>query len=173
VTTPALFDVVTGTPNNPLTVASSTGELQIFFSGSNTLVPVVPGGQPDGIGEGALSLLFDGDHTEFGLTILGNSISGEVTFQFFDRTGASVGTETVVTTSVNPDFTLSSDAGAFAGVTITNTDPAGVTYDNFRLGDVVQTGPATPVPALSPWSLFILVFVIFLLSLVYFRRATV
>jgi hypothetical protein len=160
------FDVVTGSPSNPLTVATATLE-NLYISTPSTGGQVIAGSTPTGndeggigIGEGAVTFLFDSDHTEMGIRIAGNSISGQVTFQFFNRTGGSVGSTTVTTTLDNPDVTLVSESGAFAGVTITNTDPAGVGYDDLRVGEAAPPEPeepTIPVPTLSAWATYLLV----------------
>lgn len=152
------WDVVSGTPTNPLTIAASTDEIQVYpyFSFSKSVLGLTGGT----VGLGSVSFLFDLDHSELGLAILGAN-QGDVTFQFFDRTGASIGTAVVALTVTNSNFTLTSDAGSFAGVTITNNDPAGITFDDLRLGEgaVVPPAPSTPalpVPTLSQWAILLL-----------------
>jgi hypothetical protein len=163
------WDVVSGTPTNPLTIAVSTDEIQVYsYVRDNSLMGLTGGT----IGLGALSFLFDLDHTELGLAILGAN-QGDVTFQFFDRTGASVGTAVVTLTVLHSDFTLTSDAGSFAGVTITNNDGAGITYDDLRLGEgaVVQpSAPALPIPTLSQWALILLSMLLVLMVFANRRR---
>jgi len=164
------FDVVTGTPSNPLTVAASSGEAEIYIYGDNTLVGMIPGQLPDGIGEGAVSFVFDEDHTEMGIAVLGAQGSGgAIDFQFFDRTGASVGTASIPNPA-DGDYTLTSDGAAFAGVTISNTDPGGVTYDDLRIGEGAPPTPATPVPTLSTWAIYLLVAMVGLLGWFGVRR---
>lgn len=152
------WDVVSGTPTDPLAIAPSTDEIQIFpYNRGNSTLGLIG----TTIGVGAVSILFDLNHTEIGLAILGAN-QGDVTFQFFDRTGTSVGTAVVTTILQDSDYTITSDAGAFAGVTITNNDAAGVTFDELRLDpgtpDVVPppTAPALPVPTLSQWAILLL-----------------
>jgi len=149
------WDIVSGTPTNPLTIAASTDEIQVYSYTRGLSVIGLTGGT---VGLGAVSILFDNDHSELGLAILGAN-QGDVTFQFFDRAGASVDTAVVTTTVFDSDFTLISDAGNFAGVTITNNDGAGVTFDDLRLGQGVApqpSAPAVPVPTLSQWALIML-----------------
>lgn len=160
------WDVVSGTPNDPLAIAPSTDQIQVYsYSRGNSALGLTSGT----VGLGAVSVLFDSDHSEFGLAILGAN-QGDVTFQFFDRTGASVGTAVVNLTVTDSDFTLTSDGPPFAGVTITNTDLAGITYDDFRVGQAVPSAPPTPVPTLSQWMLIFLAFTLAAIGYFRFRR---
>jgi hypothetical protein len=164
------WDVVSGTPTNSLTIAASTDEIQVYAypNFSNSLLGLTGGT----IGLGAVSFLFDLDQTELGLAILGAN-QGDVTFQFFDRTGASVGTAVVTLTVTNSNFTLTSDAGSFAGVTITNNDPAGITYDDLRLdaGTAPEPpSPSVPVPTLSQWAILLLSVLLALIGLASIRH---
>jgi len=172
VSTASGWDVVTGTPSDPLTIAASTDEIQVYpYVRANSLLGLSGGT----IGLGSVSFLFDNDHTELGLAILGAN-QGDVTFQFFDRTGASIGTAVVNLTVTHSDFTLTSDAGSFAGVTITNNDLAGITFDDLRMAAGTPpappqpVGPPVPVPTLSQWALILLVMLLGVMVFVSRRR---
>jgi hypothetical protein len=163
------WDVVSGTPVDPLTIAATTDEVQVFpYSRANSLLGLSGGT----VGIGSVSFQFDSDHSELGLAILGAD-QGDATFQFFDRTGASVGTAVVTLTVTDSDFTLTSDAGSFAGVTITNNDGAGITYDDLRLdaGNPPEpSSPSVPVPTLSQWAILLLSVLLALIGLASIRH---
>lgn len=146
---------MTGVPTNPLSIATSVDEIEIYNYGA-TGKTLLGWNAINDFGEGAVSLLFEADHTELGIAILGAN-QGDVVFQFFDRAGVSVGTATVTTTVSDSNFTLTSDGAAFAGVTMTNDDGAGITFDDIRLGAGDPPGPpaepAKPIPTMSAYGL--------------------
>ena len=150
------FDVVTGTPVNPLAIAASVGEVEVFQFGDGTVVGIGTGAGAEGIGEGAISFRFEDGQSEMGIDVLGVDSNGNMQLQFFDDSGAAVDTVTVPL-DADGSFTFTSDAGDFAGVTITNTDPGGVTYDNLRLSSIGEPAAEVPVPTLGTWSLLLLV----------------
>lgn len=148
-------DVVTGVPTNPLTLEPSTDEIEIYPYQSGQ---VVTAGNTVYFSHGAISILFDVNYTEFGMDVVGVDGNSELTLQFFDRTGASVGTAVAPMTS-DASFTFTSDSSAFAGVTITQNDGAGIGYDALRVGGEspdVPIGPPVDVPTLSDWALLLL-----------------
>jgi len=104
-------------------------------------------GMLDGGLTGAVSFLFGSDVTFFGIDVGGSETSpgsgdpGPATFAFYGRDGSLIDQ---ITVSAVRDGPYAFDAGGrvIAGVTITNLDPYGLTYDNLRFA------PAPPVLAL-------------------------
>jgi hypothetical protein len=146
-------DVLGGAPVGGLSL--QTGEagqnLNIFdFGGSNGNVLTGLGvlGFPsfDAIGEGAIAILFDNDQTEFGFESVGGDL-GDATFDFWARDGSLLG-------SINPTglgtnyFGFLGDSTNIAGISIWNTDPAGIGFDN-----IIFDVPGTPVPEPSTLAL--------------------
>ncbi len=133
------YETVSGVPTDPLTLA--TPDLGDGIAGSTG----VTGLYGDGIngfdlGEGLVSILFDYNITEFGLAIRGSN-GGEATFNFFGRDGSLIDSITFTTLVGSlPEYTFSSTV-AFAGITISNTDTYGLSYDEFRFAE-----QAEPVP---------------------------
>ena len=136
------FDALSGTPTGPLTLLanpSSPDNIGIFAFGSagNNVIYGDLGGQ---IGEGALSILLDADTDVFGLDLIGSDAGG-FTLQFFNTSGALIGTSTQ--TAANAFFGFSTTgADRIRAVSITNTDPAGIGFDNVRFdtGTVPEPG---------------------------------
>ena len=124
------FDSLTGTPDAGLNLeanAVATDNIVVLFdspSGSN----VIYGDLGGAIGEGALSIRFDSVISLFGFDIVGEN-GGQFTIAFFGNDGSSLGS--ITQTASNSFFGFSVASGPLiAGVSITNTDPAGIGYDN-------------------------------------------
>lgn len=123
------FDTLTGTPSASLTLqanatlADNIGLLS--FNSSN----VIFGDLRSQIGEGALSILFGATTNILGFDVVGTD-GGLFTVDFFGISGNLLGSITAGAT--DSFFGFRATAGEqIAGVSITNTDPAGIGYDNF------------------------------------------
>jgi hypothetical protein len=145
------FDVINGSPSGgSLTMlAGPTNEnLNTFLysgSGSNVLTGLGQTGFPNSsaIGEGAFSVLFDDDQSEFGFQLVGGN-QGSATIDFFDRTGSLLSSIGLVNLA-DAYYGFESDSGNdIAGISVYNLDLAGIGFDNLR-HDVQGTGPAGPV----------------------------
>lgn len=143
-------DTLSGSPDSPLSVvAGAPGQnLAILVNtGSNRLAGLGFLGHPnfDAVGEGAVAILFDNDQSEFGFQSVGGNAGGAV-FDFFRRDGSLIATLTPANLGVDL-FGFSREGGAndIAGISIYNTDPAGIAFDNL-IFDVPGAG-TTPVPA--------------------------
>lgn len=143
-TTVGGFDVLSGTPSAALTLlanptlADNIGILS--FGGSN----VIYGDLGGAVGEGALSILLAMGTDVFGFNIIGTNI-GAFTAQFFGSAGNLLGSITQATPA-DAFFGFRTTAGdRIFGVSITNTDPAGIAYDNVTFNQLV--GNAVPEPA--------------------------
>ncbi len=116
-------------------------ELQGILSGSTAM--------PGNVGEGAISILFTGDHVEIGLDIL-KANGGTATLQFFERSGAVFDTTSFSVNGNQPyTFRASDGVSRFAGVTITNVDSSGIAIDNLRLDTSV-----VPIPEPSTFAIW-------------------
>lgn len=141
------FDTLSGTPSNPLSllanssVASNIGILS--FNSSLTAY----GDLNNAVGEGALSILLSSGTDVFGFNVVGTN-GGTLTAQFFGQNGTILGSITAGAIT-NGFFGFSSTDPIF-GVSLTNTDPAGIAYDNFTFNQSSVTVPGPIVGAGIP-----------------------
>jgi len=133
------FETVSGSPSGPLALTTTNGGIWDIQG----VAGLAGGSSGSDIGEGIVSFLFDYDIFSFG-TLIGGTNGGSATFDFFARDGSII--DSILFGVTNTDFTFSSSV-AFAGVTMSNTDPAGIAYDNIRFA-------AASVPEASSMVLF-------------------
>lgn len=146
------FDVLTGTPTNPLTLlAGAPGRnlsIDAFGAPGNQVISGLgPVGFPsfNAIGEGSLAVLFDADQSELGLDILATE-RGMATFNFFRRDGSLIDTLVFDFTNLLDGpraFRREGGAADIAGLTVTNNDPFGLAYDNLRFSQGVVPEPTS------------------------------
>jgi len=179
-----LFDILSGTPSSPLTFMADVMNENILAVdggdgnfGNTGIAGLGPLGfpAPDAIGEGAISMLFDFDQSEFAFDLIGGD-GGSATLQFFDRTGgllSEVNTGSISGT-IMLGFATDDGSQSIAGVSIMNTDLGGIGVDNIRsdVVGVVGPPPASPPPGAGNPTLppGILLMATGLLALVGFRR---
>ena len=129
-------DVLSGTPTGGLSLqAGAAGQNLNSYTRSpdgNILTGLGRLGFPDfnAIGEGAIAILFDHDQSEFGFQSVGGDLGG-ATFEFWDRTGSLI--DTITPENLGTDFFGFSREGGvqdIAGISIWNTDPAGIGFDD-------------------------------------------
>jgi hypothetical protein len=147
-----LHDTLTGTPTNPLNLlAGAAGRNLVIFS-SISVDPVLdgvgPAGYPNfsGIGEGAISFLFNDDVREFRVS-LESANGGTGRLQFFARDGSLLGVQDLGPMGTgggvsDHEFGFRSTGTFIAGVSFTNLDPGGLGFDNLGFVRVVPE-PAT------------------------------
>lgn len=142
------FDVITGSPSDPLTIDETTdasvGVNILPFAGT-IIDGLGPVGFPDpgAIGDGAVTVVFDQDQYVVAFDVVGAN-GGAMELQFFGRAGQLLDVLTI--DDVAPKtYTFGSDAGAIAGMTLTNTDPGGLGFDNFVFTPVGWDGAPTCV----------------------------
>jgi hypothetical protein len=126
------FDALTGSPTASLTLLANATLLDNIGISPFGAVgnQVIYGDLGGNIGEGALSILLAADTDVFGLEVIGVD-SGSFTLQFFNTSGALIGTSTQIATA--SFFGFSTNGGDhIRAVSITNTDPAGIGFDNVR-----------------------------------------
>jgi hypothetical protein len=145
-------DTLSGSPSGPLTVEPGlAGENTVVFanSGSQVLAGLGPLGFPafDAIGEGAVAILFDNDQSSFGFRSVGGNL-GSATFDFFRRDGSLIDTLMPTGLGVN-EFGFLRDGGVrdIAGISIWNTDPAGIAFDDIIFDVPGNDVGAIPLPA--------------------------
>ncbi len=141
-----LSDSVTG----PLTLASGVSgqNVDIFHYGSsNIIVGLGPVGYPefDALGEGSIAFLFSTDQSQFGFGVFGAN-QGNVTLDFWRANGTLI--QSVVINGVNDTyygFEREGDVHDIRGVSIWNTDAAGIGYNKIKydIGSDLSLAPPT------------------------------
>jgi len=130
-------DTLAGAPSGgglTLAVGAANQNLNIFTRApdGNVLTGLGNLGFPDfnAIGEGAIAILFDNDQSEFGFQSVGGNLGG-ATFEFWARDGSLIATITPVGLGVD-FFGFQREGGVqdIAGISIWNTDPAGIAFDD-------------------------------------------
>ncbi len=148
-------DILSGLPTGPLALQKGTPNQNIAIvddpveAGGQLIAGLGSQGYPalNAIGEGSLAILFDRDQSEFGFQSFGGDL-GAATFNFFQRDGSLL--DTLTPTSLGDDFFGFSREGGIqdiAGISIHNTDLAGIAFDSFRFdvpGDSMPMIPGDP-----------------------------
>ena len=158
VTTLGNFDQLGGMPSDELTLLAGDAahNLTVFQSPAG---PVLSGngtqGYPvfDAIGEGAVSLLFSTDQSQFGFQLAGGN-GGNAYISFFRNDGSLIDSFTLSSLPVVASYGFTRDGGLhdIRGVSIWNDDLTGFGFRNF-LYDVPS---AVPEPA--SWALMLVGF---------------
>jgi hypothetical protein len=153
------LDTLSGAATAPLTLLAGAANqnLYLFDLGGDVELQGVSafgGGAPnvDAIGEGAVSVLFAVDQSEFGFT-LEKTDGGTLALGFWGRDGSLLGTLNVSATSPATDlaFRTSDGEARIAGVTMTSSgDANGVAFDNFRFSQAAAAVPEPGTLALLP-----------------------
>lgn len=141
------FDALSGTPSSSLAlqVGDPGKNINILQTPECGLTQVLNGLGPVGypsfnaIGEGSFAVLFDFDQSEFGFRICGGD-GGSLTIDFFKRDGTLI--DQIVLSGLGDQVYAFKRAGGVrdvAGVSIWNTDPAGIGID-----DICHDVPGVP-----------------------------
>ena len=146
------FDVLGGSPTNPLSlVAGAPGQnLNVFtFNGSNVLTGLGNTGFPNfnAIGEGAFELTFSSGQSQFGFQLVGgNGGNGHV--DFF-RTDGSLIDSITLSGLADSFYGFSRDGGVkdIAGISIWNDDGGGIGFDNLKHDVKSDVQPGIPEPS--------------------------
>jgi hypothetical protein len=152
-TTSGTFDALSGTPAGPLAlqVGAPGQNLNIFVQSTQVLTGLGPVGFPDfdAIGEGSFALLFDADQSEFGFQLVGGD-GGTAFVDFFQRDGTLIQSITLGSLA-NAFYGFSRDAGVkdIAGISIYNSDAAGIGFDNLKHDVAGVPDNGIPEPATS------------------------
>jgi hypothetical protein len=159
------FDVPSGTPTGPLALQAGAPGENLYpatyraislqpLQRDNGLLGLGKLGESStaGIGEGAISILFSTDQSQFGVQLLGLD-GGNTYFEFFRNDGSLIQsfTERVSNKSYLGFFR---DGGIkdIRGVTIWNDDPNGMAIDNIK-HDVASSISAVPEAGASSMAL--------------------
>lgn len=147
------FDLLTSAASTPLSLlAGEPGQnLSVEAHGQrqNTLYGLGPEGfeRKSGSGEGAVSILFLADQAALGVTVefemayAGSPPGGTALFQFFARDGQFLGkVEVTGTGRTSLCFQRAGAVADIAGVSITNTDNQGVSFDDIAFEKVLVLG---------------------------------
>jgi hypothetical protein len=131
------FDVLSGNPTAPLTLqAGAPGQNFTIFNGngSNNIAGIGYLGYPNAsaLGEGCIAVLFDEDQSEVGFDDTGTN-GGYWTITFYRRNGTLISSITTGGFGAH-GFRRDNDIKDIAGFTVTNTDPYGESFTNFRYG---------------------------------------
>ena len=128
------FDVISGSPSNPLALqpGASGQNLNVFNFSTNVLDGLGPLGFPnfDSIGEGAMAMYFSAGQSQFSFQLVGGD-AGSATLDFYRADGSLIDT-IVLSGLANSTYGFQRLGGVpdIAGVLIQNTDPAGIGLDN-------------------------------------------
>lgn len=149
------FDILGGTPTAGLTLVAGSGgqNLTVFQAPPG---PVLSGNgypgwpDPNSIGEGAVSLLFTSDQSEFGFRLAGGN-AGTATIAFFRVDGSLIQSLALGNLPLTASFGFSRDGAVtdIRGISIWNTDVTGIGLSGFR-HDV-----ASGVPEPSTWAMML------------------
>jgi len=152
------FDELSGTPSGGLTLLPGDPghNLDVFQSPAGAVLSGVGTlGFPefDGIGEGAVSLLFSTDQSQFGFGLAGGN-GGNAYVSFFGDDGSLIDSFTLSNLPVIASYGFSREGGVhdIRGVSIWNDDVTGFGFRNF-LFDVPSS-----VPEPATWAMMILGF---------------
>lgn len=136
-------DVLSGTPIGSLTLqAGVAGEnIRVAQEGSNKGIDGHSIGSLGG--EGSIALLFDQDQRDVGIVVLGGH-GGTATFDFWGSDGSLIHSLSTSSLGLVNYFGFSREFGEedIAGISIWNTDPGGIGFD-----DISFSATTVPVPA--------------------------
>lgn len=169
--TSGLFDTLSGAPVGPLNLLSGGVDKNLYLTqgglaglgaagrlGDPCLDPDDPDCVPpvlsdDAIGEGAISILFDGDQSEFGFELLGAN-QGLLHLAFFRIDGSLIERLDPIRLDLGLQtfgFRRSGGVKDIAGISIWNEDEGGLTFDGLKF-DVITVrqppgGGTVPLPS--------------------------
>ena len=149
------FDQLGGAPSGGLTlIAGTPGHNLAFFQSpaGQVISGIGTAGFPvfDAIGEGAVSLLFASDQSEFGFRLAGGH-GGNAYVDFFRWDGSLIQSIVLGTLPLTATYGFTRDGGLadIRGISISNNDLTGIGLAGFRHN--VQS----PVPEPSTWAMMI------------------
>jgi hypothetical protein len=128
------FDVITGSPSNPLLLQAGAPlqNLNVFDYSTNVLTGLGPLGFPnfDAIGEGAIAMYFSAGQSQFAFQLVGGE-NGSATLDFYRADGSLIDT-IVLSGLANTTYGFKRVDGTqdIAGVLIQNQDVGGIGLDN-------------------------------------------
>lgn len=149
-----VFDTLTGTPVDELTLANGPANQNLTAGNLGGNAGLSGESSVESLGEGSVAVLFDEDQSQVAFDVLGSDLDefmmgGTVIASFYARNGILLNQFALTLDgSASKSFGFKTDDSAFviAGITLTNNDNGGVGYDNF-IYDVAATQSQVPVPA--------------------------
>jgi len=143
-TTNGDFDVLSGSPANPLALQVGLPNQNIVVNKESKTYIAGLGhlGYPEfnAIGEGSIAVLYPAPQAAIKLDVYGSD-SGPMTANFFKDDGTLIGTSIIdPLTDGTYAFKTTSGNAEISGISVTNTDPAGIGYSGF----CYSKGPAIP-----------------------------
>jgi hypothetical protein len=143
-----VFDVITGTPSNPLTlqVGSPGQNLDVFEYTTNALAGLGALGFPDidAIGEGAMAIYFPSAQSLVSFSLVGGN-GGSATLSFYRADGSLIDDVLVSgLADLSYGFATADASPSISGILVQNTDPSGIGIVNIcHNGGIVATHPMT------------------------------
>src|SRR5215831_15037128 len=130
----AEFDVISGSPSNPLMpqVGAPGQNLDVFDYAGNVLDGLGNIGYPDidAIGEGSISIYFPIPQSRVKLDLVGGN-NGSATLSFYRADGSHIDDVLVSGLADLPyGFAMFDGSPSISGILIQNTDPSGIGIDN-------------------------------------------
>jgi len=163
-------DKLSDTTTGPLTLlaGAATTNLAVMKYGSSPVLVGLGGvGYPnfDSLGEGAVSFLFSTDQSQFGFAVFGAN-AGDATLDFWRADGSLIQSVTVNDIAdTYYGFARSGGIKDIRGISIWNTDAAGIAYNRFKydVASDVQLPPPTRdpnsgVPEPATWAMLLVGF---------------
>lgn len=155
------WDTLSGTPQGPLTLMAGTAGKNLLLipvggsvglGGMGNAGADAGGPLPEAAGEGAVSILFDGDQSQFGVQVHSGSTAGRLFLAFFRFDGSLIDSLTLTGlrgaggSPLGLAFARDGGVKDIAGVSIWNEDNGGLFLDGF-LHDVTDARqPNSDVP---------------------------
>jgi len=142
------FDVLSGSPSSPLSlqVGLPSQNIDILpYSVGPTVAGLGPLGYPayDAIGEGSVAVLYPSSQASLKFDVTGSE-GGPMTVKFFKSDGSLLDTIVIgAVTDKTYAFKTSSGDYLISGISIENTDPAGIGYYNICYLKTIE-GPEFP-----------------------------
>gem|GEM_PF-882072 len=159
------FDTLSGTPTKPLTLLSGAAGQNLLYApfGSMTLIGLGNAGLddegnpfPNAVGEGAVSVLFDGDQSQIGFKVVGANPGGTLLIDFFRFDGSLIETLSLADLSGGSfGFQRDGDVKDIAGMSIRNNDFGGLAFDDFVFNVVDARDPGDPGTVPEPTALLL------------------
>lgn len=139
------YDVISGSPALPLAVDGAMvpelGVNVMSIFGTTVLAGLGPSGfpNPDAIGDGSLTVLYEVDQHVIGFDLVGTNY-GTLRLTFWDRQG-NVLDHVELNAITDTTYVYSSEQADIAAVNFNNTDWGGLAFDNFHFQPVVHDEP--------------------------------
>lgn len=147
------FDVLSSTASKPLSLLSGAAGQNLVYIGDGIggmgKAGVDDNGDPfvNALGEGAISVLFDGDQSEVGFQVFGGINGSKLMIDFFRFDGSLI--QSIMLSDLLDGFNgfgFRRDGGVkdIAGISIWNSDPGGLWIDSMAFDVITTRVPGDP-----------------------------